>query len=91
LLRFSRVRVAPMRLSLRAATGRASLRPSGLVSEHAVNPSLGAPGAASMPRTGSQTNPEGRSEALVALARIGAVAAHTAPAAQLVRQPIALR
>ncbi|HEX6572390.1 MAG TPA: YgiQ family radical SAM protein [Steroidobacteraceae bacterium] len=42
-----------------AAERDATHAPSGLVREDAVNPSLGAPAAASMPRTASRTSPEG--------------------------------
>jgi uncharacterized radical SAM protein YgiQ len=55
-----------MELAGSTAASETSARPSGSVREDAVNPTLGAPGAASMPRTASRTDPEGRADVTAA-------------------------
>jgi uncharacterized radical SAM protein YgiQ len=55
-----------MKPSGSSAAPETSARPSGSVREDAVNPSMGAPGAASMPRTASQTDPERRADVTAA-------------------------
>jgi hypothetical protein len=67
--------------AIRPAHAAASPRPSAPAREDAVNPSMGAPGAASMPRTASRIDPEDRAAAAVGDACAGAAPLFTGSAA----------